>query len=323
MDLNTKTIETKLNADILISVDDREYLINVIGGCYETFESNGTFYTCVCIEPYKSLTERVLGFHATDDISILSNEDVQRASSWYLDNWINIQKNINRTRDMSSNNLTDLFLTQTTYNELFRCACKQNQLKIVQYLHNEDFVDMYDHELHGFHIACNYSSLDVVRWLYSCVKHPVDDVLLYACSHDNLELVKLLCAADYNIHDSKNFSAACHRGSNNVLRWMLFEAKYIADKTDCGDFTMICGAYMYAKTVRVLLEYGVDVHQRGELALENACRNSHIEIAKLLVEYGANIHSVVRLLDPRYVGISYNMRNWIRYAVDAKSRLQM
>lgn len=47
----------------------------------------------------------------------------------------------------------------------------------------------------------------------------------------------------------------------------------------------------YLELVRLLLERGADVHAYNDLALRWASRMGHLDIVKLLLERGANVHA--------------------------------
>jgi hypothetical protein len=63
----------------------QNFLINIIGGCYATFESNGTLTQCMQIPPYKSITDKVLKFYLYSNITIFTEEDLNRINSPLLD----------------------------------------------------------------------------------------------------------------------------------------------------------------------------------------------------------------------------------------------
>ena len=42
--------------------------------------------------------------------------------------------------------------------------------------------------------------------------------------------------------------------------------------------------------IKLMIEDGANIHAQRGCALNNACDNNHIEVVELLIKYGANVH---------------------------------
>jgi hypothetical protein len=73
----------------LFSNDDKSFLL-WIGGCYTSFESNGTFSQCVQIPPFAHITDKLLAFKNTNTILIFTREETQRIGSAIIDYYVKI-----------------------------------------------------------------------------------------------------------------------------------------------------------------------------------------------------------------------------------------
>jgi ankyrin repeat protein len=50
-------------------------------------------------------------------------------------------------------------------------------------------------------------------------------------------------------------------------------------------------AHRHLEVCKLLLENGANVHANKDWALQHAARNGHLEVCKLLLENGANVHA--------------------------------
>jgi ankyrin repeat protein len=48
----------------------------------------------------------------------------------------------------------------------------------------------------------------------------------------------------------------------------------------------------HVEVVKLLLEQGANVHAEDDYALHLASHNGHVEVVKLLLEQGANVHAI-------------------------------
>lgn len=84
---------------------------------------------------------------------------------------------------------------------------------------------------------------------------------------------------------------AARKGYNDIINFLylqddlkdLFRNSYALDNASY---------HGHMDTVKLLLHYGADIHQREDGPFRHACRRKDTEMAKLLLENGANIHAV-------------------------------
>jgi Ankyrin repeats (3 copies) len=311
------------NADIPISADDRNYLINIIKGCYATFESNGTFDACVCIEPYKSLTERVLGFRASWDLSDWCAEDIHRVSSWLIDKWHKLSKT------QYESHVFDYIEKKQM---LFEYALTSGKLLTAQWLYvcPEIWINIPINIIHGplynlnevFTSVCETRHLQVLKWLYRLgadIHYNRDDAFCTACASGEFEVAKWLKSRGARIHTQEDsaFYRACGQGYIEIAKWL-----YKPDMAHRINSVLACACdrkhlevakWLYAESIMVDVNLNWHVFMRNACTMNcieitqwlltiipadfdinkiftETCRFNHMEIAKLLIAHGADVH---------------------------------
>jgi Ankyrin repeats (3 copies) len=285
-----------------IELTESQYLIDIIGGCYAVFESNGTFTQCVQIEPYCELTKKILAFRATQDLTVLSVEDLQRVASWYLDELIKIKPYL----------CADIAVCRTPTDDhklhvMFLAACENDKIKIAKYVQancsNWTTIS-------GFLLACKHGNIDIVRWLDMSYNPSIrQEGLIRACAHGHLDLAKWLYVSG-TLVDSTCMSVACYNGECEVIDWMINEIKVEINRSDCDLLTTAC-CRGHKNIVELLITYGVDIHARGDMAIYLACRHDNLSIAQLLYTHGANPLYAIREAPFNLENLPPRIQQWI------------
>ena len=154
--------------------------------------------------------------------------------------------------------------------------------------------------------AAEAGLIDLVKVILKHAKNSDDladtmvTVLLSACKHENLDVVKLLLEYGVDLHRrAKNTKLTClyiaSRLGNTALVRLLLE--FGADPNlvwlDGDTPLFVAILYGWTEVVKLLLEHGAYANltpQARSPPLVVACSNSRIDIASLLMEYGADIH---------------------------------
>jgi len=88
--------------------------------------------------------------------------------------------------------LHPLMINTLMYRNIFRLAVKYNNVDIVQYFHENNFIKINDDNSYVL-LALTYKSVEVIKYLISINKyHPDKDVISYVCVYDDIELYELL-----------------------------------------------------------------------------------------------------------------------------------
>jgi Ankyrin repeats (3 copies) len=210
---------------ILNRLTDKEYLLGIIGGCYTVFESNGTFDRCVQLEPYRTLTNKILQFHADQIISSLSNEDIQRAASWFLDEY----KQVCCRPD------------EEKYANIMCAACRDGHIHIVKFA--SQYITANNFDSMCLYYASKNGHFEIVQWLSPFpifnTAYELNYSLYTACKNGHLEIAKWLVAHGADIHFQKPRIAyvSCQRGHLEIVKWLV--AFGVVDI----DQIFICAAY--------------------------------------------------------------------------------
>ena len=154
--------------------------------------------------------------------------------------------------------------------------------------------------------AAMASLIDLVEVILRHAKNSDDladtmvTMLLSACKHENLDVVKLLLEYGVDLHRrAKNTKLTClyiaSRLGNTALVRLLLE--FGADPNlvwlDGDTPLFVAILYGWTEVVKLLLKHGAYANSTSQARsppLVVACSNSRIDIASLLLDYGADIH---------------------------------
>ena len=129
-----------------------------------------------------------------------------------------------------------------------------------------------------------------------------DLTLTVAVKNENVEIAKMILdyGVDVNIQDEKSWSAlmfASQKGHTQMTKLLLEYGAYVnLQKTNnwTALMLMLAGANANFETASLLLKYGANINIQGSdgwSALMLACQSGYTEIAKLLVESGADVNT--------------------------------
>jgi Ankyrin repeats (3 copies)/Ankyrin repeats (many copies) len=249
------------------SLSDCDYLINIIGGCYATFESNGTFDTCIRIEPYAQLTKKVLEFRETWDLSVFQAEDIQRAASWFIDTCVRL-KYLSYWKDAY------VELYQFSYRELLSAACSDNRVQMVEYF--TKFVKIQNDD---YAIVCEYGSLDVLKWIHA---------------HGVWRIHK------FDLDVIGPFQIACINNQVEIAKWLL--ENNLTEDEPSGENLFDACEYGALEIVQFLRSIGIDMHEENDSPFITACQNNRLHVAKYLYTFGVEKEVVQNMFSTALVG---------------------
>jgi len=171
-------------------------------------------------------------------------------------------------------------------NREFTDACKNGQLEAVKRLVDSGADIHFDDDC-ALRFACNYGHLEVAKFLldHSADLHSYDDCALeWACENGHLEVVKLLLDRGADIHARKDapFYGALRNNNYKVIKLLLDRG---ADITGYPEEPALSFAsyYGYIETVKILLDYGVDIRANNDFALRCSIGGYQSKITYLLL----------------------------------------
>ena len=98
------------------------------------------------------------------------------------------------------------------------------------------------------------------------------------------------CGANFHVNNELIFIETAANGDLEMLEYLITNGINISDEI-LGESLCLAADHGHYKIVDYLINIlGVDVNISNTRALCNAVINNHLEIVKLLVKYGANIH---------------------------------
>lgn len=194
-------------------------------------------------------------------------------------------------------------------------ACKEHNFKIVKYLleKEQSLANIKDPDGRTVLMyACESMDLDLVKYIYSLgeVSKTISDkdangttALMYAYKGGSLDIVKFLtdlegAGAIVNPHDKDNkgksaLMYACMGGNLEIVKLIVEMGGKINVQMDGHIALYFCTDNF--EVTKYLVENGADVNMKlgnGWLPLFQAYRDGNIEIVKLLLNHGANVHEV-------------------------------
>ena len=115
--------------------------------------------------------------------------------------------------------------------------------------------------------------------------------LNYACSSGQLDIVKYFLEKKYDISQQEYyaFRLACEYNKINIVNYLLsvLDIKKIRPVVNYS-LAECCNRH-HIELAKILLEHGADVDARDNDPIKCACYKGNLELVKLLLEHGANI----------------------------------
>lgn len=143
----------------------------------------------------------------------------------------------------------------------------------------------------AFSFACRKGRLDMVKFMVSKGVDPraeMDQAFRFASMEGHLNVVKFLVDQGANIHVYKDeaFNAASKNNHLDVVKFLVDQGTYGEQvlKQECTMGRL--------KTVKILVDKGIDIHAVNGQSLRWASSYGHLDVVKFLVSKGADIHAV-------------------------------
>lgn len=162
-------------------------------------------------------------------------------------------------------------------------ALEKEDMELVDLLLEKDTRVVHDVEYRKMlaQRAIEGNIIGFVRKLFLNDAESVSNVLNFACSMGNIDMVKILLECDYSLIDVVHSISHIERDIGRT--------QYNDDKSAL----MVSCEHGYTKIAELLLDCGANLdiqNSKGETALMYACRILHYDIVKLLVERGAQVN---------------------------------
>jgi ankyrin repeat protein len=138
--------------------------------------------------------------------------------------------------------------------------------------------------------ACCYGRTDILQLLLDNGMDPKNDnfSLRAAGCNNQLDTVKFLINLGYKIKDQDTFSYIAQRANHTTVKWLLENNHYSMKNDDLSLASTHCQKHM--DVVKLLLEYGGNLHLgSNRYIIIFACEELDFKMIKLLLEYGADI----------------------------------
>lgn len=174
--------------------------------------------------------------------------------------------------------------------ECLEQACRIGNLEIINILVNLipqtglnywDGRDMWDAGLHG---ACRGGHLDLVELMITKGAEDFNTGMQCACTNGHIEIMKLMI-----LKGGTNWNGclygACYGGYEGyvkIAKYMIGKGATVSIFNECFERVCFNGDLELAK---ILVERGANNFNEGLL---NACRGGHVDLVYLMIEYGAN-----------------------------------
>lgn len=139
---------------------------------------------------------------------------------------------------------------------------------------------------------------DIIKFLLDNGAHVKTKALIYACDRNCLEIVKLLLdniSEITQVDYIQAFIESCTYGYIDIVKYLLdncesrnFNKKDIIQTEDNRPLVFAC-QFGYISQVESFIKNGADVNARNGSALEHACHKGNYDIAKLLIDNGADV----------------------------------
>lgn len=112
--------------------------------------------------------------------------------------------------------------------------------------------------------------------------------ILWACRNNHIETVKFLLDHGASIHNNNTLSIICIQGSTELVKLLLTTNCHVNNTSYA--LSRAC-EYGHFEIAKLLLENGADIHYEDDTALYRASIYGNVNIVKLLLDYKANIHA--------------------------------
>lgn len=208
-------------------------------------------------------------------------------------------------------------------------SCENQRYDIIQLFFCRD-PNIFLQDMSIWNILKNSQRIDLIRTFLKEIKSMLtddkyrqflSDVLCIVCSGSSCEFASLLITEGANVNTKTGFplSVACEKGSVEMVKLLLDSG---ANQRERHLYKACQREYEF---VRLLLEYGANVHTNNNKALRIACGMNDEKIVRLLLENGADVHANDDY--PFGQAVAYNNVSMIKllceYGVDMKLALSL
>lgn len=136
--------------------------------------------------------------------------------------------------------------------------------------------------------ACRTNRIDIIEMLLQKISIPVNNCIMHiSIENNNVQIVKMLLEKKLATKFLEYLYDACKFGFTEIARLILEHSK--PNNIDWINHLFInaCGT-KHIDIVKLFLEYGADIHTRDESALRIAIYHHNYELMQFLIKNGAN-----------------------------------
>lgn len=168
--------------------------------------------------------------------------------------------------------------------QAFRHCCHAGFLELAQTLYNfcllfEEPIDIHMVEEDAFRGACANGKLETAQWLYNISFQDDNSIdvnssnyfaFITACTESHIKVALWLdeiCDYDAPVYNQA-FCRCIYKENHQSIIWLLERSQYKMNISKTSE------------------KYKLDTHYWQEFPFRSACANGHLELAKLLLEYG-------------------------------------
>ena len=128
------------------------------------------------------------------------------------------------------------------------------------------------------------------------VESSIENTLIQAIYNQNIYVIKALLkdGDDSNVKNGMSLEIAAEMGLVDIVKLLLQYGVNVNSRDDVALIKTILASWSletsHVKIIRLLLKHGANVHARGDLALIEAVYLENIPVIETLLEHGADIH---------------------------------
>lgn len=171
----------------------------------------------------------------------------------------------------------------------------------------------------GLEMAVSCANFTNIDFLIELGANPNTRYVINAIANNgNVKVAKHLMKLGLQIHSNHEFvfSMACKNGYFEMAKFLLEDG---VDMDLIGEVAiMLASRNGHLKIINLFLVYGINEQLKNKALLES-CENDHLEIVKLLVQNGANVHYLEER--PLIVASSNGHADIVEYLISEKANI--
>lgn len=187
-------------------------------------------------------------------------------------------------KKISQTSVDNIFINMATFGSVI------GMIKILDYGANFPQIGIY-----AMQRAVQNGHLEVVKYLHNHNINIDNNIMLNACEHGHLHIVKYLHTNGVNI-DNYDLIISCKGGHLGVVKYLLDNGniKYLTNNFNVDSTLIIASEKGHLDLIKYLLTKGPFSQSEIDYSVQDALKNKHTEIVKILLDHGADHSKAIR-----------------------------